>query len=401
MTETDWYKCHSEGWSGIIHDAAMVHPAKFSRALIRRIYDHCFEEGWLARGDIVIDPFGGVGLGALHAMRHGLNWIGVELEEKFVALGQQNIELWNERYSCLPRWGGARIVQGDSRRLGEVLAGAELCLSSPPYAGEGELNRNRSSERYWRERPKSYKTPGRAACHLGYGSTPGQLGGMQEGSFEAVVSSPPFEQSLTNKARASDPASHGLRADGTKRGGSIVTGDYGDTEGQLAAMREGALADAVISSPPFESVETCQDKSFKLNDGRKAPPQGQDGYGATVGQLGRETGDTFWSASHTILEQVYQVLIPGGHAVFVLKAFVRKGKIVDFPGQWRELCEAVGFTTLHLHRAWLVEERGAQYTLEGELDVRRVKKCSFFRRLHERKFPHLAIDYEEVLCLVK
>lgn len=54
-----------------------------------------------------------------------------------------------------------------------------------------------------------------------------------------------------------------------------------------------------------------------------------------------------------------------------------------------------------IEQGWLTEDRGAQYKLNGDLDKRQVKRCSFFRRLHERKYPHLAIDYEIVLCMEK
>jgi len=61
-------------------------------------------------------------------MQNGLHWIGVELEEKFVGLGQQNIAMWNERFSRLPHWGTAAILKGDSRDLVQVLEdGMEWC----------------------------------------------------------------------------------------------------------------------------------------------------------------------------------------------------------------------------------------------------------------------------------
>ena len=92
---------------------AISHPAKFSNRLIRRIYEHMLKEGWLRPGDMVIDPFGGVALGALDAMRMGLAWRGVELEPRFVDLGNQNILFWNKRFSRLPGWSGdALLLQG-------------------------------------------------------------------------------------------------------------------------------------------------------------------------------------------------------------------------------------------------------------------------------------------------
>src|SRR5690349_5797609 len=96
--EDVWHGLYGESWKGLIHDDAFAHPAKFSRALVRKIYDHVIAEGWASKGDSVVDPFGGVALGGFDAMRHGLNWYGCELEEKFVSLGAQNIALWNERF---------------------------------------------------------------------------------------------------------------------------------------------------------------------------------------------------------------------------------------------------------------------------------------------------------------
>ena len=43
-----WQNCYDSGWQAEIVPEAFAHPAKFSRALIRRIYDHALAEGWLA-----------------------------------------------------------------------------------------------------------------------------------------------------------------------------------------------------------------------------------------------------------------------------------------------------------------------------------------------------------------
>ena len=130
-----WHNCYNEGWKGTIVDDAFQHPAKFSRALIRNIYRHALGRGWLKAGDRVVDPFGGVALGGLDAMRYGLHWTGCELEERFVKLGQANIELWNATYShAFTQWGTAKLLQGDSRELARVIARADGLVSSPPYA---------------------------------------------------------------------------------------------------------------------------------------------------------------------------------------------------------------------------------------------------------------------------
>ena len=93
----EWHGCYEGGWTGEIVPEAFSHPAKFSRALIQRIYQHMLEMGWISEGDKIVDPFGGVGLGGLDAMVQGLHWTGCELEPRFVELGNKNIELWNKR----------------------------------------------------------------------------------------------------------------------------------------------------------------------------------------------------------------------------------------------------------------------------------------------------------------
>src|SRR3990172_2390074 len=189
MKTLDWRNLYGESWAGEITPDAFAHPAKFSRALIRQIYKFLADEGMIHAGDTVVDPFGGVALGALEAMRLGLTWVGVELEAKFVALGNANIDLWNKRYmGNFKRWGTARLVQGDSRELLDVIANADCAVSSPPF--QESLG----------DKPSAGLLAG-SGGRMGksqknndvYGTTPGQLCAMRTGSFEAAVSSPPYE----------------------------------------------------------------------------------------------------------------------------------------------------------------------------------------------------------------
>jgi len=305
--------------------------------------------------------------------------------------------------------------------------GYSAAVASPPYAGimtgqavgAGKDNTERRIERL-REAgysPEKILTPGRRAHgNLGemehYGVTPGQLGAMKADGFKAVVSSPPF------KGQSADGGWQmlGKYAEEGKLTVVQVGGDssksypswnkerdtsYGHAEGQLADMAEG-LFEAAVSSPPFEKSET----------GGALPPEKYPqiggpifGYrkettGCSDGNISNDSGDNFWSAAKQIVEQVYQVLAPGGYAVWVLKAFVKNKAIVDFPGQWRQLCEAVGFETLHEHHASLVKEKGTHYLLDGGKIHKTTKNASFFRRLAESKGSP-EINWETVLCMQK
>jgi hypothetical protein len=484
VVEDVWQGLYGESWKGLICDEAFAHPAKFSRALIRRIYDHVIAEGWAIKGDSVVDPFGGVALGGFDAMRHGLNWYGCELEAKFVGLGSQNIALWNERFSRMPNWGTARLLQGDSRKLVDVLNAAECCVSSPPYITSINQNDQANDHAARSARKIAAGVDMTKSANRGgpnsvlnhdqkYGDDPAQLGAMKEGDLNLAISSPPYANQDLGGGDGQRKLSGSYSAEKNKatKNGRGLHGNYGATEGQLGAMPEGQLCvtsppynppmsqdhngsrggqrgttpsekgafvkygtsegqlegmstggfECAVSSPPWEAGAEGKLRKEKFKnpeefaarmaagkyrngktvasvDGRLAQMERDSGktYGDSVNNLGNQSGETFWSASRLILEQLHQVIVPGGHAVFVVKAFVRDKKIVDFPGQWAQLCEAVGFRLLHHHRASLVEHSGTQGGFREDKEIK-VERKSFFRRLAEAKGSP-RIDHESVLC---
>jgi hypothetical protein len=389
-----WDGCYDAGWKGIITDAAFAHPAKFSRGLIFRIIEHALADGLIQPGGVVLDPFGGVALGALPALMNGLSWVGCELEQKFVDMGRENIALWNSRFSGMPKWTGtAQLLQGDSRRLGEAVGAAGLVVGSPPYADTPIIDAPKASGGIGRQYRLGNRRPGASTDENGtraeerYGHTPGQLGAM-------VVGSPPFAGSVGSD----DPQKRGgLLVSDPKRAGDVnLTGSYGETVGQLGAMPIGHAV--VVGSPPYEGTNQDYARGYKY-----AKPQGgmaQENYGSAPGQLGNDTGETFWTAARLIVEQCYLLLPAGGAAVWVVKDYVKNGAIVPFSEQWQVLCEACGFETLHIHRAMLVKRRGAQAGFDGAMVSKDVSRKSFFRRLAEAKGSP-EINWETVLCMVK
>lgn len=416
MIITTWHNCYPSRWKGVISPESMAHPAKFSSRLITRIYQHIFAEGWVEQGNCIVDPFGGVALGALDAMRLGLNWTGVELEQHFVQAGNANIDLWNSRYSSkLPRWGSARLLHGDSRNLVQLIQQTDGIVSSPPYADRsiapgGIQGKNagclRMNEGQTYSAIVSSPPYADGCAHTGGNDRPGYLeGGALYGvGINGVVSSPPYTNSL-EKPNGIDPDK--IKRPGGANSQSLIDPRYGSTPGQLGAMTPGDYQ-AAVSSPPFLQTQggtNVTNMTGPLSDSRliqrhSAGNQSANAYGDSEGQLSSDTGHTFWAAARTIIDQTYQVLTPGGHAVWVVKSHVQNKQIVDFPAQWREVCEAAGFTTLHEHRAMLVHHRATYQTLEGELVEDKTESKSFFRRLAEKKGSP-RIDWETVLCLQK
>jgi len=352
----DWFGLYHNSWIGEIVPEAFAHPAKYSRGLIRKIYTHAVENGWLQDGNIVADPFAGVALGGLDAMLKGLMFVGVELEPRFVDLGDQNIKLWNSKYrGKMPKWGMARIIQGDSRNFAEIVKSAGCAISSPPY---GETINSQSNGIDWnkagrpdRMMPSLKRLSPGINSGLNYGISIGQLGSMPTGDIQSVISSPPYENHSSHDGRG------------------------------------------------YDDLKIAKDLEISRNRTYKGSFLKTD-YGNSENQLGHENGEIFWGAAKIIVEQVYQVLPIRGHAIWILKDYVKAKKIVPFCNNWRLISEACGFTTLHEHRAWLIEDKGTNITLEGEMIEHKIERKSYFRRLAEKKGSP-RIDYEIILCMVK
>lgn len=350
-----WDRCYDAGWRDLIVPGAFAHPAKMARGLVARIFDELFAMGALQRGSVVVDPFGGIGTTAIEGASRGVQVICCELEPKFVDLQRENYELHRRDWQAMGRPMPV-VVQGDSRQLRAVLGPvlAECVVSSPPYStgdsasAQSIEDRTDKSATWIKER---FTATGNAALVKGYGKSVGQLGVMPAGPVaDALVSSPPFE--------------------GTGVGGS----------NNLANLNR-----QVVSKNRPTSVSQEQGRSLS--------------YGDSDGQLGQQAGDTFWSAARDIVAESYAILKPGGVAVWVTKMFVRKGQIVDFPGDWRKLCEHVGFELIQEVHASLVCEETRSHLFDGERTTRRERK-SFFRRLAEKKGSP-RIDFETVLFMRK
>lgn len=417
---TTWQRCYNSSWSNDIVSAAYSHPAKFSKSLIFRLVKHLLTQGYIKKGDTVLDCFAGVGLGALPCLHYGLRWIGVELEDNFRRLGQANLDRWQQRYGL----SGGTLLQGDSRQLRAVLAGAQAgcVIGSPPYVAT--LNNHDTPDKMqqlkdaMRRDGKSNGAAVGASMGQSYGASPGQLGALPPGSIEAVlspaalVSSPPY-------AGAGEVLGAHNGIDWTKTTGTgqrLTPGrgmyPYGRSEGQLANM-------AVVSSPPYEgSINSgtwteAQARQKALADIARgdaadvdkriahALRTGGQTYGSSPEQLGNTTGTTFWEAAAQIVSECAALLPPGGIAAWVLKGYVKDGKLVNFPAQWLALCESHGFRLVEEIHASLVESYGTQEGLFGEADVVQTERKSFFRRLHERRPGAVRIDHETILILAK
>lgn len=308
----------------------------------------------------------------------------------------------------------------------------DAAIASPPFLqSSGGTN---PSESLGRGDPNLLKrhAAGNAAAHA-YGESEGQLSSMKSDGFDAAISSSPFGEQETGRGIAASMNGVGEYPIPNNHTGKHGYQDQGETPGQLAAMPTTNF-DAAVTSSPYKTGghHKHQMDSYDNNGGGQFDKE-NSGFGAgdTMGasvssppydeaRIGRESGqaqagrgdqygdnpaqlggaDDFWMASRQIVEQVYIALRPGGHAVWVCKDYVKNKERVPFSDQWRQLCEAVGFETVHEHHALLIRNKRTQIDLEGNHHTTQTESKSFFRRVAENKGSP-RIDYEVVYCMVK
>lgn len=396
MKEIEWFGCYADSWQGEIVPDAFSHPAKFSRALIARIYDHMIDSGYIKPGDTVGDPFGGVALGAIHAMLKGLHWRGCELEQKFVDLGGQNIALWQSRYGEMLS-GTAVLVQGDSREFMRHVAGIGAIVSSSPYASgeKGHPSLGSVNKDGWGIDGRDIAA--RRGVNGRYGDSSAQLANLPEGDLSAVVSSPAYADVINGSGEGPGVRYDHVHHNGDNATKKTSTAEYGRTAGNL-----GNLA-AVVSSAPFESsLNNSVERSGLESHGKPTDKSKQNhNYGEDPANIGNDTGATFWQAAAVIVAQAYQALRPGAYAAWVCGDYVRDGERVYFGRQWLELCESVGFTGVEWITAWKTEYKGTQLDIFGNAHDKRIDRVSFFRRLANERNPDAAILNEDVIIVRK
>lgn len=171
--------------------------------------------------------------------------------------------------------------------------------------------------------------------------------------------------------------------------------------------------DALIASPPYGEARAFSTEnggglagslvgkgSYPVTTSLPRNSYQKDEHGESPGQLANEHGDSFWEMSNLIVQQCFEVLRPGAVASWVCKEHARRGVVIDFPGQWLDLCLRCGFLLRCRHRAFLGNEGRNTTFLNGE-EVLIKKSIGFFRRIQEKKNPAIAIDCEQVICVIK
>lgn len=125
----EWLRNSISLWSDLqktAEERALGHPAMFPAALVNRL----IETFLLPAGEVVLDPFAGVGSTLIAAAKRGVTGVGCEISPDFA----QTIAA---RASALPPADQQRIVlhRRSALELPSLLEreSVDLCITSPPY----------------------------------------------------------------------------------------------------------------------------------------------------------------------------------------------------------------------------------------------------------------------------
>lgn len=332
---------------------SFAHPAKMMLPLQRWII-----ERYTKPGDVVLDPMAGSGT-ILVACTMGRNVIAVELEQPFVDMMKDNwekVKTKGPQLGC--QMGEAVIVQGDSRNLEGVLA--DTIITSPPYAkaqsGGGIAKRGYQGSKH----SPTDLVGKRSYMPEQAGQSEGQISNLPYGKIEVVVSSPPYVTGARGASRnpfwqklSQDPTS--ARA-GREQHPSLGE-EYSHNKENIGNLPYGKV-DSVITSPPYEgTLSEPEDRKHSIDqskwgDGRKvAPPHSQVHltYPSSLENIGNLKNQSYLDAMLQCYKSCHAVLRPQGLLILVLKNFIRNREIVRLDSDSIRLCEEAGFKFIERH----------------------------------------------------
>lgn len=340
------------------------HPAKINLGL--QIY---LIENYTKVGDVILDPMAGSG-SLLIATTISRHCILVELEKKFVDMQKAN---WQKIKALGPilgyTMGKAVILQGDARNLEGLLA--DSCIFSPPFAGSKvERDPNNKTDKY------GHYEHGGLKCDIP--ETKGQISNLPYGEVSAVISSPPYEDSISGKGK--DESEKLIPRKSPRRKGELLR--LGSSQIHTYTDKP----DVICTSPPYEEGGGHGGKPTKVSIEKRQSSMGQSTenlYSSRNDNIGNFKGENYLQAMLQVYQQCHRVLRDGGLMILVVKNFIRDKKIVRLDTDTIKLCESTGFT------------------LKERLK-RKLTSQSFWRIIYQQKYPDAPkIEFEDVLIFEK
>ena len=346
------------------------------------------------------------------------------------------LKLNHGRYDgrCVIKWGSESYSKDkNSDNIGNLPQGdIDAVIMSPPYAKsvstktdpDKRIARLKKAgyldKKDWR-RPNTIKTPGRNAVFSEnqYSEDPENIGNLPQGSIDAIITSPPYQDVVKEGKEGTGATSDRGRWKREFSGKKKPTGSgYSEVDAIITSPPyEGVMdskrhtdsgicgrdpkmtkmrysnVDTIITSPPYEDIygasrhgEKARMQKTKLHKEKRL------GFPYTTEQtdnLGNLKGKTYLSEMKKVYEQCYAVLKPGGKAIIVTKNFTRNYKMVRLDMDTILLMESIGFRLVDRY-------------------FRKLTSKSFWIRNYEKKFreefpdkPLPTAQYEDILIFQK
>lgn len=426
MEITEFHKCRDPlEWQGLysgekkfrkyLSAETNAHPAKMSMLLADKIVRHLEVLGLLKQSDTIIDFMAGTARTGVVAELHNHAFIGVELEDHFIAMQGKNKEQIERSLHRKASW---QLLQGDARNLSKLLKEKGVGIVSPPYENaitpgmkEGEIDkaverRVKQEERQVREGRKWGVTSKEAiersikAEHLGYSTNPKNIGNLKDtNKASAGLVSPPYENAIYESQGGIVGREKGQHSPGSQ---------LGQAEGySLNKENIGNLKDRLVgvTSPPYSQAQDGGGIFKKGYTGKKAPDHeiGNRTYSKSTHnqsqsaeQLGALKEESYLSA----MQQVYSEAFKSGISplVTVTKNPTRKGELRRLDVDTAKLLIRAGYKIVDYHRALLFYE-GSQFSLSGNKTKKYNGRLSFFKRISAEK-GNVVAKWEDVIVAV-
>lgn len=124
----------------------LKHPAMFPSALAEKLINIYTKNN----GEVILDPFLGIGSSLIAAKRLGKKGIGVDLNPDYIKIATERINNTKcNLQNCDEKDNTIQIILGDSRNMLKKLEdnSVDLCLNSPPYWDILNMRRTVDSEK--------------------------------------------------------------------------------------------------------------------------------------------------------------------------------------------------------------------------------------------------------------
>lgn len=283
---------------------AVGHPAKMNTRLTEFLILELTKPG-----DVILDPMSGTAQTGLIASINSRDAVCVELETKF-----HNWQIEAKRkldaYQTFTVKGALSCIQGDARKLSELLQTVDAVVTSPPYS---DMKKGKLDPEDWANRmekfgstPESRRerhTPGRlkAAQSMseGYSESPDNIGNLPMGEITAIITSPPYEKTVK---------------------------DHGKSERATKINRE--KNNTAIFSYNADNPDN----------------------------IGNKAKETYLEAMLQVYREMFQVLKEGGVAAVIVKPFIRNRQVVDLPYQTWLLLQKCGFELIKIYKQRLDQQ---------------------------------------------